>query len=610
MTTQSQPKPHKPAPEILTALKGWKTHSGFWLKAAVAIGLTSGLLLIVQAWLLANVVNAVVFAEASLADVMPSLWGLLALFLLRAGLAWASEQAAFHAAVQVKLAIRAQLYQKVQQLGSAWLTGERSGDLLNTLSDGVEALEAYYARYIPAMSLMALVPLAILVFVLANDWLSAVVMLVTAPLIPLFMILIGKGTEKRNQQQWQQLARMSAHFLDVIQGLTTLKLFNASRSEAQVVAQISDQYRQSTMSVLRVAFLSSFALEFFATVSIAIIAVLIGFRLFWGEMDFLYGFFVLLLAPEFYLPLRNMGTQYHARMAAIGAAEKMVEVLNTPNSPHPSLPPQGGKEQDVHPSSVLLPSPLAGEGLGMGGMFGVTISNISFTYPDARTALSNLSLDIHPNETLAIVGASGAGKTTLINLLMGFLQPQSGQILIGDTPLTAIAPEIWRKHLAWLPQKPQLFPGTVADNIRLGNPTATLTQVQAAAEQAYAAEFIVKLPQGYDTLIGEAGQGLSGGQVQRIALARAFLKDAPLVILDEATANLDRASETLVQAGVERLAQGRTLVMIAHRLRTVQTADRIVVLDQGTVSAIGTHAELLESSPLYQQMQAAYGGEA
>jgi ATP-binding cassette subfamily C protein CydD len=587
MNTPSQPKPHKPAPEILTALKGWKTHAGFWLKAAVAIGLTSGLLLIAQAWLLANVVNAVVFAEAALADVMPSLWGLLALFLLRAGLAWASEQAAFHAAVQVKLALRAQLYQRVQQLGPTWLTGERSGDLLNTLSDGVEALEAYYARYIPAMSLMALVPLAILVFVFANDWLSAVVMLVTAPLIPVFMILIGKGTEKRNQQQWQQLARMSAHFLDVIQGLTTLKLFNASRREAQVVAQISDQYRQSTMSVLRVAFLSSFVLEFFGTVSIAIIAVLIGFRLFWGELDFLYGFFVLLLAPEFYLPLRNMGTQYHARMAAIGAAEKMVGILEG----------KGGKEGEVMCVPELRTHALV-------------LQNLSFTYPDSRTALTNFSLDIHPNETLAIVGASGAGKTTLINLLMGFLQPQSGQILIGTTPLTAIAPDAWRKQLAWLPQKPQLFPGTVADNIRLGNPTATLEQVQAAAEQAYAAEFIVKLPQGYDTLIGEAGQGLSGGQVQRIALARAFLKDAPLVILDEATANLDRASETLVQAGVERLAQGRTLVMIAHRLRTVQTADRIVVLDQGTVSAIGTHAELLVSSPLYQQMQAAYGGEA
>lgn len=587
MTTPSQPKPHKPDPAITTALKSWQTHAGFWLKAAVAIGLTSGLLLIAQAWLLANVVNAVVFAQATLADVMPWLWGMLAIFLLRAGLAWASEQAAFHAAVQVKLAIRAQLYQRVQQLGPAWLTGERSGDLLNTLSDGVEALEAYYARYIPAMSLMALVPLAILVVVFANDWLSAVVMLVTAPLIPVFMILIGKGTEKRNQQQWRQLARMSAHFLDVIQGLTTLKLFNASRREAQVVAQIADQYRQSTMSVLRIAFLSSFVLEFFATVSIAIVAVLIGFRLFWGEMHFLYGFFVLLLAPEFYLPLRNMGTQYHARMAAIGAAEKMVAILEE----------QGREEREVMWVPELCTHPLV-------------LQNLSFTYPDGRTALSDLSLDIQPGETLALVGASGAGKTTLINLLMGFLQPQSGQILIGDTPLTAIAPEAWRRQLAWLPQKPQLFPGTVADNIRLGNPTATLAQVQAAARQAYADEFIVKLPQGYDTLIGEAGQGLSGGQVQRIALARAFLKDAPLVILDEATASLDRDSEDWVQAGIERLAQGRTLVMIAHRLRTVQTADRIVVLDRGQVAAVGTHAELLVSSPHYRQMLAAYGGEA
>ncbi len=585
MTTQSEPKHGKPDPAITTALKNWKTHSGFWLKAAVSIGLVSGLLLIAQAWLLATTVHAVVFDKAVLADVMPWLWGMLAIFLLRAGLAWASEQAAFHAAVQVKLAIREQLYRHMQKLGPAWLSGERSGDIINSLSDGVEALEAYYARYIPAMSLMALVPLAILAFVFGSDWISGLIMLATAPLIPVFMILIGKGTEKRNQQQWKSLARMSAHFLDVIQGLTTLKLFNASRREAQMVARISDQYRQSTMSVLRIAFLSSFALEFLATVSIALVAVFIGFRLFWGEMDFFYGLFVLLLAPEFYLPLRNMGTQYHARMEAIGAAERIVEIL----------------EEGVAPS---------GSSAYQGKWGGLAVNAVDFTYPDGRQALTNCSLEIRSGETLAIVGPSGAGKTTLINLLMGFLQPQRGQILVGDTLLWDIAPEEWRKQFAWLPQKPQLFPGSVADNIRLGNPQAAMSTVQAAAEQALAHDFITALPQGYETIVGEAGQGLSGGQIQRIALARAFLKDAPLVILDEATANLDMESETLVHTAVQQLAQGRTLIMIAHRLRTVRNADRILVIDGGQVAHSGTHTELLETSSVYRQMVQAYGGEA
>lgn len=595
MTSQAQPKPHQPAPTITASLNRWKTHAGFWLKAAVAIGLTAGVLLLVQAWLLASTLNAVIFTKASLPGVMPWLVAMLVIFVLRAGLAWASEQAAFRAAVQVKLAIREQLYRRVQQLGPAWLTGERSGDLISTLSDGVEALEAYYARYIPAMSLMALVPLAILVVVAGHDWLSALVMVVTAPLIPLFMILIGKGTEKRNQQQWRQLARMSGHFLDVIQGLTTLRLFNASRREAQAVAAIADQYRQSTMSVMRVAFLSSFALEFLATVSIALVAVFIGFRLFWGEMTFFHGFFVLLLAPEFYLPLRNLGTQYHARMAAIGAAERMVEILAETAQAETAAPVSA--DQAHKADNTGKPAAIA-------------FRNITFTYPDERPALSNFSLAIHPHETLAIVGPSGAGKTTLIYLLMGFLQPQSGEIRVGNTPLSAIAPQDWRKQLAWLPQKPQLFPGTIMDNIRLGSPQATLAQVQAAAQQAYAAEFIDRLPDGYDTVVGEAGQGLSGGQIQRIALARAFLKDTPLVILDEATANLDQDSETLVQAGIRQLAQGRTLIMIAHRLRTVQDADRIAVLDQGQLVADGSPDELLATSPLYRQMVKAYGGVA
>jgi len=572
----------KPIP---AALNGWKIHAGAWLRLAVGIGLASGLLLILQAWLLADAVNAVVFEQAALAQVMPVLWGLLGLFLLRAGLAWASEQAAFHAAVQVKLWLRDALYRHVQKLGPAWLTGERSGDVVNAVSDGVEALEAYYARYLPAIALMALVPLAILVFVFARDWLAAVIMLVTAPLIPLFMILIGKGAEQRNQRQWRRLAWMSAHFLDVIQGLTTLRLFNASRREAQVIARISDEYRQGTMSVLRIAFLSSFALEFFSTVSIAIVAVLVGFRLYWGEMVFLQGFFVLLLAPEFYLPLRNMGTQYHARMEAIGAAERIVEILDTPA---PAYTVRQGAVVDLAKVDIRC------EALG-------------FRYADGRQGVLDLDLTLHPGESLALVGASGAGKSTLLNLLMGFLQPQSGRILIGDTPLQDIDIAAWRSQLAWVPQRPQLFPGSVVDNIRLGARRTELSAVRRAAALAHADEFIEALPRGWETRIGEGGHGLSGGQVQRIALARAFLRDAPLVLLDEPTANLDRHSEVYIQAALQTLAAGRTLVTIAHRLQSVRNADRIAVLDNGRVLETGSHDELLVSSSRYRRMVDAGG---
>ena len=576
--------PEKADQPILKSLQGWKVHAGLWLRLAIIIGLASGGLLILQAWLLARTVDAVVFDQAVLQQVMPWLWGLLALFLVRAGLAWASEQAAFQAAVQVKLSLRELLYRHVQKLGPAWLSGERSGDIVNTLSDGVEALEAYYARYLPAMSLMALVPLAILVFVFSHDWLAGVVMVVTAPLIPLFMILIGKGAEQRNQRQWRQLAWMSAHFLDVIQGLTTLRLFNASRREVQVIARISDDYRQGTMSVLRIAFLSSFVLEFFSTVSIAMVAVLIGFRLYWGEMDFMHGLFVLLLAPEFYLPLRNMGAQYHARMEAIGAAERIVEILGTP----------------VAEASGNLKT---AAGLRQAD---IRFEAVSFRYPDGRQAVQDIDLVIRPGETLALVGASGAGKTTLINLLMGFLQPQGGRIRVGGVPLQDIAPDAWRGHLAWLPQKPQLFPGSITDNIRLVMPSAGREAIHKAAALAQAGDFIEALPDSWDTRVGEAGQGLSGGQVQRIALARAFLKDAPLVILDEPTANLD--SEARVHAAVRTLAAGRTLILIAHRLRTVREADCIVVLENGRIVQTGTHAELLQDSPLYRRMVTAYGG--
>lgn len=560
--------------------------SGTALNLAIGIGLAGGFLLIWQAWLLARVVNGAAIEQLPLTVLWPWLWPLLGVFLLRGFIAWATEQVAFRAAEKVKLALRERLYRQLQALGPVYLQGERSGELSGLLVDGVEKLEAYYARFLPQMALAALIPLAILAFVFPFDWISGLVMLLTAPLIPLFMILIGKGAERLNQKQWRELARMGAHFLDVIQGLTTLKLFNASRREAQVIAAISDAHRRSTMKVLRVAFLSSLVLEFFATVSIAVVAVLIGFRLLWGEMDFLHGFFVLLLAPEFYLPLRQMGTHYHGRMEAIAAAERIIEVLEA----EPPAPP-------ANP----IPVPTAGP-------FAIRFEAVAFNYSGERRALNETSFHIAPGERVALVGPSGAGKSTVLNLLLGFLRPQAGEVLINDQPLSRMPQAQWLQRVAWVPQRPRLFHGTVAENIRLGRPDADMAAVREAARQAHADAFIDQLPQGFDTAIGEGGQGLSGGQIQRIALARAFLKDAPLVILDEPTASLDPQSEALVQAAIERLAAGRTLVVVAHRLATVRHSDRIIVLEGGRLAESGNHAQLLAADGLYARLTAAYGG--
>ena len=555
------------------------------LTLVVAVGCLGGVALIVQAWLLARVVDAVVIGGRGLDAVWPWLWGLLAVFVLRAAATTLGEGVAFEAGARVVFSVRAALQAHIVTLGPSWTRRQRTGDVTNTVVDAADSIERYYAGYLPQRSLVAFIPLAILAFVVPTDWVSAIILAVSAPLIPVFMVLIGRGTEALNQAQWRKLAHLAAHLFDAIEGLTTLKLFNASRAETRAIAQSSDAYRRSTMEVLRVAFLSSLALEFLATVSIAMVAVYIGFRLYYRELHFLPGFAVLLLAPEFYRPLRGMGTQYHARMEAIGAAEAIVALLDTPTLDKPAL---DSPAQPVSARDRLADAPVQH----------VRFEQVGFSY-DAAPALDGIDFTLTRGRRTALVGPSGAGKTTVSQLLLGFLTPTPGRITVDGIDLASLPATAWRARLAWLPQRPTLFHGTVLDNIRLGCPDADPTRVRRAIEQAEASRLIDGLPQGLGTVLGDRGQGLSGGEVQRIALARVFLADADIVVLDEPGAGLDRDTAAVIARSIDALSSRCAMLVIAHRLETVRAADEILVLRGGAIVERGRHRDLAAGGATY-----------
>ncbi|MGN8157562.1 thiol reductant ABC exporter subunit CydD [Salinisphaera sp. RV14] len=574
---------HSAATPTLVWLKSNRAHIRRPVAITVGLGLAGGLLLIVQASVLAHLANAVIFDGAALPALVWLLAGLAAIVLVRAGLVYLAQQAAFAAGRAIKTEIRARLVARLAGRGIVWQRSQATGDLVNTLSDGVEALEAYYARYLPQSALAALVPLAILAVIAPIDWISGLILVVTAPLIPVFMIFIGRGAEKLNQRQWRRMGVLSGHFLDALQGLTTLKLFNLGAREARLIAKLSDEYRLATMRVLRLAFVSSLVLEFLATVSIAMVAVLIGFRLLWGDIGFTSGFLVLLLAPEFYLPLRNMGTVYHARMEAIGAAEGIVALLDAP--------------VDANPGSRC-------DGLVAGRAPAVVLDAVSYAYPDGTQALTGVDLSIAPGETVAIVGASAAGKSTLALVLMGLLAPTTGRVTVDGIDRATLAPDYWRRWCAWVPQQPRLFHGNVRDNLTLGAIEVPDDVLWQALERAQARAFVAALPDGLDTPIGERGVRLSGGEAQRLAIARAFAAAAPFVVVDEASAHLDAPNEQALTAALGELGADRSLVVIAHRLATVREADHIVVLDAGRVVETGHHEALVAAGGRYAAMLA------
>ncbi|MCW8308009.1 thiol reductant ABC exporter subunit CydD [Acidiphilium sp. PA] len=545
------------------------------LTAAIALGFAAGLAVIGQAFVLARIVSALVFRHVTLGAVRDDLIALGVVFLVRAGLSFGAEVAAHRAAAAVKLSLRRLLLDHVFALGPHYAAGERSADLAATALEGIEALEPYLARYLPQMALVALVPLAVLAAVLRFDWISALVLVVSGPIIPLFMVFIGYRAEAINQRQWRQLLVMSAHFLDAVQGITTLKLFGRAREEIALIGRISDDYRRVTMAGLRVAFLTSAALEFFASLSIALVAVLFGARLIHGDIAFFPAFFVLLLVPAFFQPLRGLATHYHARMNALAAARRLFDVLDT------------------------APMVRWGEAPVPAGAVSIGVAGLVVAYGPGPAVLRGIDCVFPAGSLTAIVGRSGAGKSSLAAALLGFVAPASGGVVVNGEPLDTLDRAAWWRCLAYVPQAPRLFAGSIADNLRLARPDATVPAMLAALARAGLRDVVMALPGGLDARIGDGGAGLSGGQVQRLALARAFLKDAPVLILDEATAHLDLETEAELTSAIGDLVRGRTAIVIAHRLATVRHADRILVLDAGRIVESGTHAALLARGGVY-----------
>jgi thiol reductant ABC exporter CydD subunit len=526
-----------------------------------ALGVAAALLVLAQAVLIARIA-ARAFDGVSLAGVTTALVLLVVVVVGRSAAAWGFEVFGRRAAGQVLSGLRLELVERRLRDRPAALDGAESGELATVAVSGVDALEATFARYLPQLVLAVVVPVAVLVLVAFVDLVSAGVMLLTLPLVPVFMWLVGTYTARRTRERWQVLSLLAAHFLDVVRGLPTLRAFNRGRVQTARIAEVSDAYRRATMGTLRVAFLSGAVLELAATIGIALVAVTVGVRLDDGRIGFEAALTVLVLAPELYIPLRNLAVQFHASADGLAVAERLLDLVEEPAST-----PTG---RSVAPSPRDAP---------------IRFESVSFAYPAREgDVLSDVDLELEPGETVALVGPSGGGKSTIASLLLRLAEPTRGRVTVGAVDLAACDAASWRAQVAWVPQRPTLFQGSVSDNIRLGDEHADDRQVRAAARLAGADGFVTGLPDGYDTVVGEGGRALSAGERRRIALARAFVRDAPLVVLDEPTADLDPATARTVADAIERLSVGRTILLIAHRPELAAGADRMVRLDSGRIA--------------------------
>ncbi|WP_124295598.1 thiol reductant ABC exporter subunit CydD [Acetobacter pasteurianus] len=558
--------------KVMMQSSGNKTLAGFtrrislWLGVAVLLGGVTAVLLVLQLTVFARIVADLAFGQHALVAEMPALKWLVFFLVARGLLQWAADMVAAQGSLRLISCLRSELLQHLFNVGPVGMASHTTGETVTALDAGLEGLEPYFAQYIPRAAMMVVLPFMILATVLHLDGWSFLIFACTGPLIPVFMALVGYRAQAIMDRQWTQLLLLGSSFLGALQGMTSLRLFGRAGDAVAAVASMADEYRCTTMSVMKVAFLTSAVLEFFASLSIALVAVVFGARLLEGRADFQSAFLVLLLAPEYFMPLRAFSASYHARQNATAAMVGISKLFALPSV------------ATCH-SNQPITEPLVS----------VRCENLSVGYEANRPVLFNVNCTFARGTLSLIMGESGAGKTTLVRLLLGLLSPVAGRIVAEDVHGAIHAH--WQSSIGWVPQRPCLIHGTVAENLRLANPQADLESLRNVARQADALSFIEALPQGFDTPIGERGVCLSGGQVQRLALARVLLRNPQILILDEPTAHLDPVSEQCVAAAIARAALNRIVIVIAHRGAIINYARQVLRVHKGQVCSV---PEMLE----------------
>ncbi|GGM24074.1 cysteine ABC transporter ATP-binding protein [Paraliobacillus quinghaiensis] len=542
-----------------------------------------GLAIIVQAFAITSIVDGVFVQKNSFSAIVPWLIILAIVLLIRAVSDYMSKRIGVLIASDVKGDVRKNLLNKYARHPVALAEKGQTGKKVGMLLDGVDEMDSFYSQFIPQVMQSTFVPLLTMIVIFTQHINSGIILLITAPFIPIFMIVIGIQTQKKSEEKLEKLASFSGTFLDTLQGLVTLKLFGQTKKQKDEIEKSSLGFRDTTMDILKIAFTQSFMLEVISMLSIGIVALEIAFQLvLYNNISFFTAFVVLVLVPEFFTALKELGTTFHNGRSSMGAAKKVLEEFD-----EEERAPQWGKEvlgeQDIIPT--------------------IHLDQVSYRYPDSDFQLQDIEATFLPKQRIAIVGASGAGKSTLLHLLAGMITPEHGAIKINQKNLVNFTEESWLNQLSYISQQPYIFSGTIGENIAIGtNQAVDKKAIQEAAELAGIAPLIETLEKKYDTPIGEAGRGLSSGEMQRISIARAFLKNPNIILLDEPTRGLDLATEKILQESIEKLAKTATVITVAHRLHTIKTADQILFLENGQLKAVGTHDSLLDSLDAYRKM--------